>query len=367
MSWLHPAEARTEPRHRGRMLGRLADGTIPTYRARRALFEREFRDDPYASGGTWHGPQPLPVQQPTALIPACQCGWTGTDVPYDPGAGRWHTPDLEVRHNSQESAVYGSWHGHADAALNPKLTDAQSGLLADAAELLDHLTRTRPRAALTLARRLRELADNAEPLAVAAALAHTVPWDTIGADLGLTKQAAHARYRRPSRDLEQRVHTLTGGTVADLITAATHRTPDAPGGPPHDTPAAHDTGTDPRPGPASPAEPPTPGPGQAPGLTQAEAELLDAANPFLQSGGNGIARTTYRALYELRQAHTWHPAFLPEVRTDAAALAGRAIKLPDTDQGRRLRDALTAYAAALQDDAAPGHRTTSTTGISDAV
>ncbi|MGW2793595.1 hypothetical protein ACWC9H_27200 [Streptomyces sp. NPDC001251] len=342
------------------MFGRLADGTVPTYRTRgRALFEREFRDDPYTRGGTWTGPEPRPTDQPAALIPACSCGWRGEDVPYDPDAGRWHTPDLETRHHAQENEAYGAWHRHADAALNPQLTDAHNELPDGIAELLDHLTRTRPRAALTLTRRLRELADNTEPLAVAAALTHTVAWDTIGADLGLTKQAVHARYRRPSRDLETRVHTLTGRTVAELITTATHRTPHSkkPSRPPEDTTApapapeaTHDTGAVPQPDPAGPAQPTTPGPGPAPGLTRAETELLDAAAPFLQTGGKGIAHTTYRALYELRQARVWNRTQgLPEVRTAAAGLAGRAIKLPDTDQGRRLREALTTYAEAFQE------------------
>ncbi|MYV60304.1 hypothetical protein GTW37_13070 [Streptomyces sp. SID4931] len=93
---------------------------------------------------------------------------------------------------------------------------ALAQLAGTAAELADE----RPRAALTLSRQLHDLAALIEPLAVAGALAHHVTWDTIGADLGQSRQAVNARYTKPSADLSDRVHRLTGHTVAELLNLA---------------------------------------------------------------------------------------------------------------------------------------------------
>ncbi|MFI6690041.1 hypothetical protein [Streptomyces sp. NPDC050485] len=352
MAWTHPRD--TDQRHRGTLLGRLADGTVPLYRTNRAaLYEREFRDSPHASGGNWTGPEPgRPTEQPAALIPACRCGWRGPDLPYDPTGGRRLTLDGENRHNDQDLTAYNTWHTHADAALDPALPDVHREWLGQLAEQLRELTGERPRAALTLARQLRELADLAEPLAIAHALAHNVPWDAIGADLGRSKQNIRARYRRPSRGLTQRVHRLTGGlTVEQLITAANDRTPHSP------PPGIHWSDAVARihgPDPADPDTPHAAGPrtpaarsGQTPGFLRAENELLTAAEPFIATGGHGLAHATYRTLRELRAALARRnfPA-LPQARTATAALGGRSIKIPDNEQGRRLRAALTTYAAA---------------------
>ncbi|WP_158713520.1 hypothetical protein [Streptomyces sp. NRRL F-525] len=212
-------------RHVGRLLGRLPDGTIPTERIGAALYEREFNDAAMEPGGTWSGTEP-PDVQPAYLVPSCRCGWRGPEMPYDPHAGVWSGGRY---HNGQDLDAHRVWKAHATAALVPAVPEGHRERLARFADPLGELADERPRAALTLARQLRELADHLEPLAVAEALAHGVPWETIGADLGQTKQAAHGRYQqRPSADLEDRVQALTGGSVTTLLDAARNRRPGTP-------------------------------------------------------------------------------------------------------------------------------------------
>lgn len=212
-------------RHAGHVLGRLLDGTIPTYRIGAAQYERHFTDTQDEPGGTWSGDRPLD-EQPAYLVPACRCGWRGPAVRYDPHGGQWSGGRY---HNGQELDAYRVWKAHATAALSAAVPDGHREQLAELASTLGELADERPRAALTLARQLRELADHLEPLAVAEALAHSVPWEAIGADLGQTKQAAHGRYtRHPSADLDRRVRDLTGDSVAALLTAARERRPGTP-------------------------------------------------------------------------------------------------------------------------------------------
>ncbi|MEU6332829.1 hypothetical protein ABZ851_37130 [Streptomyces sp. NPDC047049] len=212
MAWT--TDAPGGQRHTGYVLGRLADGTIPTYRSGQALYEREFTDSPNGAGGTWSGPGAADVDQPTALVPACRCGWRGPDTPY---GGEALLPDdamLEAR------AV---WRAHAAAVLDAQVPDGYRDKISALARNLHELADERPRSALVLARQLREIADHLEPLAVAQALAQGVPWETIGVDLDQTKQAVHRRYGHPSASLEQRVRELTGGSVAALLAVARDR------------------------------------------------------------------------------------------------------------------------------------------------
>ncbi|WP_193560855.1 hypothetical protein [Streptomyces alboflavus] len=222
-------EAPSAPRHEPALYGRLANGTIPTYRSGgRALYERQFTDDWTGPGGWWEGPEAeRPAEPPAALVPACSCGWRGADVPYDPHGGPPPPPGGPVLHDAQEQEAQAAWHRHYVAAtleLRPPGYDARTAALAAP---LGELAEDHPRAALVTVRQLRELADHLELLAVAAALAHRVPWHHIGADLGQTRQAVHGRYtRRPSADLAARVQELTGGqTVPEFLAAARERRP----------------------------------------------------------------------------------------------------------------------------------------------
>ncbi|MFF4291015.1 hypothetical protein ACFY0R_37830 [Streptomyces sp. NPDC001633] len=225
MLWIHPNDARGgATRHQGACYGQLADGTIPTYRSGGALYEREFTDHRDADGGRWSGPaHNAPAVPPAALLPACQCGWRGTARPYDPAGGRWG--DDDQAHDGQQLDVHAEWHNHAAAALSPAVPHDYRQRLTHLAEPLHELADERPRAALTLVRQLRELADTLEPLAVAGALAHAIPWEVIGPDLGRTKQSVHGRYRTPSQELSKRVADLTGLEVKEFLTRARLRPP----------------------------------------------------------------------------------------------------------------------------------------------
>ncbi|MGX1976860.1 hypothetical protein [Streptomyces kronopolitis] len=227
MRWRHPDDQTQNPRHGGRVLGQLADGTIPTYRTGGGpLYEREFIDSRDADGGTWEGPPARrPADPPAALLPVCQCGWRGTARPYDPAGGRCSHGDSGERHDRQELDAHLEWRDHAAAVLSAAIPQDCRQRLAELAEPLRELADERPRAALTVVRQLRELADTLEPLAVAGALAHTIPWEVIGPDLGTTKQSAHGRYRNPSQDLSKRVGELTGLAVDDFLTLARSRQP----------------------------------------------------------------------------------------------------------------------------------------------
>ncbi|MFD4021191.1 hypothetical protein [Streptomyces sindenensis] len=116
-----------------------------------------------------------------------------------------------------------AWRDHAAAALTAAVPGPQRQALAQLAAAAGELAEERPRAALTLSRHLRDLAALIEPLAVAGALAHHVTWDTIGADLGQSRQAVNSRYVKPSADLSDRVHRLTGRSVEELLNLARGR------------------------------------------------------------------------------------------------------------------------------------------------
>ncbi|MGW1839621.1 hypothetical protein [Streptomyces sp. NPDC002067] len=216
MEWIHPDDP-DGTRHAGRQLARLTDGTIPTYRTGQVLREREYDAD----GEWWRGPdRDRPAGPPAALVPDCLCGWRGTDVPYP-------HDDLPASEMAARTAA-GRWHAHAAAALNPAVPGHYRTQAGQLAHHLTELADERPRAALNLARMLREIADHIEPLAIAEALTHRVRWDEIGADLRQTKQAVNRRYSRPSRELTARVQQLTGEDVETLLAAARDRRPGTP-------------------------------------------------------------------------------------------------------------------------------------------
>jgi hypothetical protein len=117
------------------------------------------------------------------------------------------------------------WQAHATAALSAAVPDGCRDRLAALTAALGELADERPRAALSVARQLREIAGLIEPLAVAEALAHSVPWETIGTDLGQTKQAVNRRCTNPSRTLSARVEQLAGTNVETLLATARNRVP----------------------------------------------------------------------------------------------------------------------------------------------
>ncbi|MGW5120633.1 hypothetical protein ACWEQ8_35145 [Streptomyces noursei] len=101
-------------RHGGFILGRLPNGTIPTYTSGDSRYERQFTDSPTAHGGAWSGPEPgTPTEQPLALVPGCACGWRGPDLHYDPSAGRCGN---DTCHDGQAVAAHRLWKEHAEVA-----------------------------------------------------------------------------------------------------------------------------------------------------------------------------------------------------------------------------------------------------------
>ncbi|WP_329151276.1 hypothetical protein OG275_38170 (plasmid) [Streptomyces niveus] len=227
MTWIHTDDTPGATRHAGELLARLAGGKIPTYRVGKLLAERPFVDSWDHPGGRWQGPEHgRPDEQPAYLVPACECGWYGADIPYDVHGGEVPRPgQTPMRHGASRTAQ-AAWRDHATAALTSATPDTHHQALAQLAALGAELANERPRAALTLSRQLREIAALLEPLAVAGALAHHITWDTIGGDLGQSRQAVNGRYVRPSADLSDRVHRLTGDTVEALL--RTTRTPGTP-------------------------------------------------------------------------------------------------------------------------------------------
>ncbi|MET7604938.1 DnaB-like helicase C-terminal domain-containing protein [Streptomyces avermitilis] len=80
---------------------------------------------------------------------------------------------------------------------------------------------------------------------------------------------------------------------------------------------------------------------------EAESELLEAARPFTSGATTGIGARLRGALSALGQAaRDGKTGELEDLRRSVADLAGRRPTLPDTGEGHRLREALTAYAAA---------------------
>ncbi|MGW1666464.1 hypothetical protein [Streptomyces microflavus] len=230
MTWVHPDATFGATRHAGELLARLPDGTIPTYRVGKLLAERLFVDAWDRDGGWWQGPENgRPDQQPAHLVPSCECGWYGAEIPYDVTGGEIPRPGQEPMRDGASRTAQAAWRDHAAAALTAAVPEPHRQALAQLAATAAELAEERPRAALTLSRQLRDLAALLEPLAVAGALAHHVTWDTIGADLGQSRQAVNGRYVKPSADLSDRVHRLTGQTVEGLLSLARGRGTPPPG------------------------------------------------------------------------------------------------------------------------------------------
>jgi hypothetical protein len=91
------------------------------------------------------------------------------------------------------------------------------------------------------------------------------------------------------------------------------------------------------------------------GITdEIEHELLEAAHPFTSGAAEGIGARLRGTLSALGQAaRTGDHGDLDDLRASAADLAARHPTVPDTNEGRRLAAALTAYAAARRGGARP--------------
>ncbi|OLR90531.1 hypothetical protein [Actinokineospora bangkokensis] len=108
-----------------------------------------------------------------ANTPSCTCGWHG-----DPG------PDAS-----------GTWWRHAIGALEaepPQWLLAKSDTLR---EQVRELTASRPDVALKLLAEVDRWTRPMTEAAVAAARARGATWSEVGAALGVSRQAAHERFR----------------------------------------------------------------------------------------------------------------------------------------------------------------------------
>lgn len=131
-----------------------------------------------------------------ALVPACACGWRGVPVVLERSYPRWdELTEVERAHVDQ---------GHAEwaAHIGQLLRDVPPArLLDDLDNLLDRigaLTDDRPLAALVLIGQLTGRADQLAHQAADIARGAGTTWEDIGQALGVTRQAAAERFRRPA-------------------------------------------------------------------------------------------------------------------------------------------------------------------------
>ncbi|MEU9298752.1 hypothetical protein [Streptomyces sp. NPDC048266] len=74
-------------------------------------------------------------------------------------------------------------------------------------------------------------------------------------------------------------------------------------------------------------------------LSDPVPELLEAIVPFVTTNVSGISQSLYKALYCVHLAHLRDHA-PDEFLARLAAMGPEWVKVPDTDEGRRLRGAL---------------------------
>ncbi|MDX3801088.1 DnaB-like helicase C-terminal domain-containing protein [Streptomyces sp. AK04-3B] len=215
--------------------------------------------------------------------------------------------------------------------------------LPEAARVLAHLARTRNVPVVAVL-------DTADPDALAAL-------DVAHVTLTLTRTGNDAQVTVAERDFGE----LT--TVVLRADVACARFTDAPARP-RDPKAAHafGSGKDEKAtvGPATEAAPGValqPGPGLAvsvavgEGFAAVEAELLDAALPFISGARSGLSARLAGALAALREvsAAPAREGELPGLRQALDGLAARRPPVPATPEGERLGAALAAFTAAHRD------------------
>lgn len=183
-------EASDESYHEGYPIGLCADGTE-------------------VSG--WGGPVPAP--EIVAARPACDCGWRGTPIP---------TAELAERCG-------------LDAVTHDDLIDWEDGepggIVLDAWEHEHVASLAGWRTTLTTARQAAEAAQQALVRAVAAAREHGASWADIGAEFGISRQAAHERFARAvARQAEaDRPTEPLGRTIQEQVRDAYHALATGPG------------------------------------------------------------------------------------------------------------------------------------------
>ncbi|MEV6748971.1 hypothetical protein ACFVZJ_02180 [Streptomyces sp. NPDC058322] len=69
-------------------------------------------------------------------------------------------------------------------------------------------------------------------------------------------------------------------------------------------------------------------------------ELMEALAPFVDRGTPGISQPLHKALYRLRTAYRHGPPGQEEALARLASMNPDRVKIPDTDDGHRLKAAL---------------------------
>ncbi|WP_372412815.1 hypothetical protein [Streptomyces luteireticuli] len=180
-------------RHRGGVLGQLADGTIPTYRFGSTARENEFADRWSKPGGLWAHDLP---EAPAHLVPACSCGWRGTPVPYDPEGGAYPDPEApRLLWDAAGDSARTAWTAHAAAAISDTVPDALNLQLSQLADGLRHLAEEEPRAALAVLQTLQQTAATTKATALTTAREHHISPAALGQPFGGIRQHIHDLYR----------------------------------------------------------------------------------------------------------------------------------------------------------------------------
>lgn len=132
-----------------------------------------------------------------ALVPACACGWHGVPIVLDgPCADNAALRAMEEAHTDRGRGEWETTH------LSWVLRDVPPGALLDDLDApLDRvgaLVDDRPLAALVLLRQATSRADRLAHQAADIARGAGTTWEDIGQALGVTRQAAAERFRRPA-------------------------------------------------------------------------------------------------------------------------------------------------------------------------
>ncbi|MGW2748117.1 hypothetical protein [Streptomyces sp. NPDC001450] len=186
MGWLHQDD---DGSHEGWVVAVLSDGANGV---RDTFGDEEFWEDrAWAWSVKYDGAHGYP--RAAAVRAICHCGWSsGRQRP------TWDAPE-EV-----EERLRRQWHHHTEVAMSRTLPPRIQQLMNDLEEAVtgmmmpprneEELDDTRPLVAVYAATLLRGMADTWQDEAVRAAKAD-YSWEEIARPLGVSKQAAHERFR----------------------------------------------------------------------------------------------------------------------------------------------------------------------------